>query len=81
MSGLCFSKTSSLSLLTDSLCFIKNRLEKSVFNKVSLKCTAPVLFFFSFCLPVQKQNSKSCHNFLFCYIEKELMVVNFFSVN
>lgn len=48
MSGLCFSKTSSLSLLTDSLCFIKNRLEKSVFNKVSLKCIAPVLFFFLF---------------------------------
>lgn len=48
MSSLFFSKNISMSLLTDSLCFIKNRLEKSVWNKVSLKCTAPVYIFFLF---------------------------------
>lgn len=82
LSGLCFSKNSSLSLLTDSLHFIKYRQEKSVWNKVSLKCTALVgwvcvFLVFLFSLPVQKQNSKSCHNFLFCYIEKEITVMNF----
>lgn len=81
MSSLFFAKNSSMSLLTDSLCFIKNRLEKSVWKKEPLKCTAPVYIFW-FCLQAPKQNSKSCHNFLFCYLEKkELMVMNFFAVN
>lgn len=82
MSGLCFSKNSSLPLLTDSLRFIKYRPEKPVQNKVSLKCTAPVgwvcvFLVFLFSLPVQKQNFISCHNFLFCYIEKKITVMNF----
>lgn len=53
-------------------------MEQSVFEVHSSS-----LHFFSFCLQAQKQNSKSCHNFLLCYIEKkkELMAMNFSAVN